>query len=116
MEQSSSISTPWPSRISAASLTSQEPSGSAQPWLAASEAQCGNSSREYPAMLPDGVTVSPSSIESASSNEGGSGAPGAVAGAVAGTLAVPEGEPASAGKPPPGGRSSQGMPSPSPSR
>src|SRR5918992_3898609 len=88
MEHSASIRTPSPSRISAAFLTSQEPSGSVQPWLAASEAQCGNSSREYPAMLPTGATVSPSSIETASSTDGGGGAPPAVEGAVAGTAAA----------------------------
>src|SRR5215211_2513391 len=112
MEQSSSISTPLPSRISAASLTSQEPSGSFQPKLAASEAQCGNSSREYPTMLPDGATVSLPSIESASSAEGGDGAPAMVAGPVAGA----EDEPAAPDAPLPEGRSSQGIPSPSPSR
>src|SRR5215210_6582168 len=77
MEHSPSISTPLPSRINARSLTSQEPSGSFQPYLSASEAQWGNSSREYPAMLPDGPTASPSNIESAFSAEGGDGAPAA---------------------------------------
>src|SRR5215207_3707328 len=113
MEQSPSISTPSPSRISATSRTSQEPLGSFQPYLSASEAQCGNSSRENPAMLPDGATESPSSIESAFSAEGGDGAPAAVAGPVAGAL---EGEPAFVEEPSPDGRSSQGTPSPSPSR
>src|SRR5215213_1238285 len=102
MEQSPPISTLSPSRISAVSRTSQEPSGSCQPYFFASEAQCGNSSREYPAMLPGNPTASPSSIESAFSAEGDGGAPAAVAG--------PEKEPSFAGK------SSQGMPSPSPSR
>src|ERR671911_2689269 len=111
MEQSPSISTPSPSRISAASLTSQEPSGSVHPWLAASESQCGNASREYPAMLPEGATVSPSSIETASSTDGDGGAPAAVEGAVTGTAAASEGEPVSAEEPSPAGSSSQGTPS-----
>jgi hypothetical protein len=75
---------PWPSRISAASLTSHELSGSFQPQLATSEAQCGNALREYLAMLPEGVTLSLASKESASSAEGGDGAPAAVDGGVAG--------------------------------
>src|SRR5215217_1269758 len=91
MEQSSSIWTPSPSLLSAASLTSQGPSGSLQPKLAASEAQCGNSSREYPAMLPGAATVSFITIESALSAEGGGGAPAAVAGPVVGSLSDSEG-------------------------
>src|SRR5215210_1867037 len=116
MEQSPSIRTPSPSLISAASLTSHEPSGSLQPYLAASEAQCGNFSREYPAMLLGGATVRLLRSESASSAEGGGGAPAAVDGAVAGTLARLEDEPATADALLPAGRSSQGTPSPSPSR
>lgn len=58
-------------------------------------AQCANSSREYPAMVEVGATASRFSIASASSAEGGDGAPAAVARPVA--------EPAGVFEPPHGG-------------